>query len=462
MHLGVRLSGTGTTGQQLSALLSSQRAMSSSSSASRRVFIAGGATTTFLGKGHPEFIHPKHPEFGKKENPDLKYYLSTPVAETLQATGLAGKDVDRLYVGNFAGELFSKQGHLGSALAGVSPDFLYKPSMRIEGACASGGLAVAAAADVLRAGKENGGADVVLVVGAEVQSTVSAREGGGFLARAADFPRQADIDDFAFPCLLARRTKAYLEKHPHLSMDDLNAVVAKAYANGNRNPKAHMHRSKVPLEAAKAGEKNPNFLSNQDFCGHVRMRDCSQVSDGGSCIVMANENGLKGIGKGADLVELVASEYGCGNLYEDPKDLAEMDTCKAVVDRLYARTGCDISKVDVAEVHDCFSIAEILMYEAIGLAAPGEGPKCAQSGVTSLEGTLPVNTGGGLIAFGHPVGATGVKQIHEIYRQMKGQCGEYQLPKKPQVGLAVNMGGDDKTIVATLLKNVVETPSANL
>merc|ERR1719444_278056 len=116
-----------------------------------------------------------------------------------------------------------------------------------------------------------------------------------------------------------------------------------------------------------------------------------------------------------------------------------MSTTRAVVKRLFDKTGVTINDVGVAEVHDCFSTAEVLMTEAIGLAPVGEGSKLAGEGVTTLDGKLPINTGGGLIAFGHPVGATGIKQIVEVYRQMKGQCGDYQMKTRPEVGLTVNM-----------------------
>mmetsp|Transcript_22462 Transcript_22462/g.56768 ORF Transcript_22462/g.56768 Transcript_22462/m.56768 type:complete len:453 (-) Transcript_22462:306-1664(-) len=442
-----------------------------SAAAARRVFVAGGHTTQFLGKGNPAFVHPKHPDFGKKENPSLRDYLTESISGALKTSSSASSSaaavaelVDRVYVGNFAGELFAKQGHLGAAVAGAvegedgrSSGLLYKPSMRIEGACASGGLAVAAAVDALRVGAKGGGADVALVCGAEVQNTVSAREGGTFLARAADFERQAGIDDFAFPCLLARRAKAYLEKYTHLTMDNLNAVVLKAFSNGNKNPKAHMHSVKLdPETGATLGERNPNFLSNETYHSFVRMRDCSQVSDGGSAIVLCNEQGALKLGiasHDSKLVEIVGVEYGCGNLYDDPADLTTMDTAAAVAKRLLERTGGKIADVDVLEVHDCFSIAEVLMYEAVGLAEAGEGCELAKSGATQLNGSVPVNTGGGLLAFGHPVGATGVKQIHELYRQIMGECGEYQiLGKEVKTGLAMNMGGDDKTIVATMLR----------
>ncbi len=229
--------------------------------ASRRVFIAGGSTTTFLGKGNPNFIWKKHPDFGKRENPNLRDMITSTVRDVMKSAGVSAPMVDRTYVGNFAGELFNQQGHLGAALAAADPALMHKPSMRIEGACASGGLATIAAIDALKAGD-----DLCVVVGVEQQTTASARDGGLFLARAADFPRQSGIDDFTFPCLLvraprqpstssssssvhewpstwqARRAKAYAQKFPGFHVDDLNHIVAKAYANGNKNPKAHMHK----------------------------------------------------------------------------------------------------------------------------------------------------------------------------------------------------------------------------
>ena len=161
---------------------------------SRRAFIAGGAHTSFIGKGHPDFIWKRHPDFGTKENPTWEELLQQAVDDLLTNTGVKPEDIDRLYLGNFTGELFVNQGHMGAALVGCHPAFANKPSMRVEGACASGGLAIMAGLDAIAAG-----ADFVLVAGVEVQTTVSAREGGDFLARASHYSRQRGIDDFTFP-----------------------------------------------------------------------------------------------------------------------------------------------------------------------------------------------------------------------------------------------------------------------
>eukprot|EP00397_Hematodinium_sp_SG-2012_P029771 GEMP01031480.1.p1 GENE.GEMP01031480.1~~GEMP01031480.1.p1 ORF type:complete len:429 (+),score=92.04 GEMP01031480.1:30-1289(+) len=416
----------------------------------RRVFIMGGHTTPFIGKGHPDFIWKKHPLFGKQNNPNLQQHLKTAVQGALKDTHVNPAEVDVGYVGNFAGELFCQQGHLGASLAFCDPALKHKPSMRVEGACASGGLAATSAVNSIRAG-----ADIALVAGTEVQTSASARDGGLFLARAADFERQASIDDFTFPCLFARRTMHYLCKYVDNSVDDLAKVVEKAYANGNLNPKAHMHKVKISREQAKVNEKNPHFLSNDSFKEYIRLTDCSQVSDGASAIILASEEGVQKAGlKLSDCVEVLGAEYGAGDLFADPEDFTVLDTTKTVVNRLYKNTNRSIKDVHVAEVHDCFSIAEILMYEAIGLAEAGKGTHVIREGITHRDGKLPVNSGGGLISFGHPVGATGVKQLHEVFRQMKNQAGDYQIKNTPSLGLTVNMGGDDKTVVSFLLQNL--------
>ncbi|CAJ1411093.1 unnamed protein product [Effrenium voratum] len=403
----------------------------------RKVYLVGGHITPFLGKGNPNF---------QKGLKGLQEYMAESVQGAFQKTGVKPESVDRVYVANFAGELFNSQGHLGAAIAAANPALLYKPSMRVEAACASGGMACAEAFRAIRAGD-----DCVMAVGVEVQTEADARTGGTYLARAADFKRQAGIDDFTFPALFARRAKAYLQKYPEVKLEDIARVAVKAYANGNKNSLAHMHSVELPEEKAVKGKE---FLKNEEFKAWLQHTHCSQVSDGGAAAIFVSEEGLQKFGIAPNsAVEVVASDYGVGDLWSDPSDLAEMDTTKTVVRRLLAANKVQPSDLEVAEVHDCFAVAEVLMYEAIGLAAPGKGTELLKSGATEITGKIPVNTGGGLISFGHPVGATGVKQVLEIYRQMKGQCGEYQMPKLPGLGLAVNMGGDDRSSAAMLLKN---------
>ncbi|NOY26419.1 MAG: hypothetical protein GXP62_11155 [Oligoflexia bacterium] len=415
---------------------------------SRRVFVVGGAHTKFIGKGHPDFIWKRHPDFGKRENPTLPELIQQAVDGTLADTGVDPATVDRLYIGNFVAELFVNQGHLGSALVGTNPAFSGKPAARLEAACASGGLAVMAGVDAIAAG-----ANTVLVAGAEVQTTQSARVGADYLARAADYGRQRGIDEFTFPALFALRIKAAHEAWG-LSHDDLGHFAVKAYSNANKNPKAHMVAKHITYDWARAaGDGNPAFLSNEELHPWLKVSDCSQVSDGASAMILVSLDGLKALGlTEADAVEIVGRGHAVSSLFEDG-DPTELSTVKMAVQRAYVDAGISVKDVGVAEVHDCFTITELLSYDALGICSKEDAAAVCADGVTAIDGKLPVNTGGGLVGFGHPVGATGVKQVLEIFRQMKGRCGDYQVPTPPRWGITSNMGGDDKTVVSVAIRN---------
>lgn len=413
----------------------------------RRVTVAGGAITPFIGKFHPDFIWKKHPDFGTKENPSLEQLLHQVMLGACKDVGIDTAVVDRGYVGNFVGELFCHQGHLGALAAAADAGFLHTPFSRIEGACASGGLAVAAGVDAIQAG-----ADVVLVTGVEVQTTQNAKVGADFLARAAHYEKERSIDPFTFPAMFARRTEAYCQKH-EVGTETLAPIVAKAYSNANRNPNAHMRSvALTEQQAAEASDANPCFLENESLHPWLKLSDCSQVSDGACAVILCSDEGLARLGQGADrAVEIQACSVACGPLGQ-VADYTRMDVTEAAAAESYRCASWEASDIEVAEVHDCFSISEALMYEALGFCNEGEGTQLAADGATSLEGRIPVNTGGGLIAFGHPVGATGVKQVYEVFRQMNGLCGDYQLAKPPGRGICANMGGDDRTSVVTLLE----------
>ena len=415
----------------------------------KRIFVVGGHLTPFIGKMHPDFIWKKHPDFGKKENPGLEEYITTAIKGALEATGVDAADIDRGFIGNFAGQLFNNQGHLGAMAVRADEKLAGKPFTRLEGACASGGLAIIAGVDALHAGS-----DVVLAAGAEVQTTVSAREGAGYLARAAHWEEERDIDEFTFPAMFARRAKIYKEAFDATD-EDIAHVTVKAYENANKNPNAHMREVSWDLESAsKPGKRNPAFLGNEELKPHLKVSDCSQVSDGGAAVILATEEGLKKLGIAEeDCIELLSYAQATGPLGK-VDDYTELGTTKKAAQQVYEESGLSPQDVDVAEVHDCFAVTELLMYEALGFAERGKGAELARKGETSLDGSIPVNTGGGLIAFGHPVGATGIKQVLEIYRQMKGQCGDYQLAEIPKVGVTANMGGDDRTSVCMAFKNL--------
>jgi len=415
----------------------------------RPVYIAAQAVTPFIGKGHPEFILKGHPEFGKRDNPSLEDYIARVVRQLLADDQIDPTLIQRGYVGNFGGELFSNQGFLGAMLARAEERLSGIGCARVEAACASGGVGIVGAIESIQAGL-----DVVLVVGAEVQTTVRAREGADYLARAAHYATERSIDDFTFPALLARRAKAYKETYG-LTDRDLAHFSVKAYANANRNPRAHMHTVKLTIEqAATASDANPNILQNPELKAHLKVSDCSQVSDGAAAVILASEAGVQKLGRSLAQCVKVRSYGFCTNPLGQVKDLLKLDTTAAATAEAMRDAGITPQDVQVAEVHDCFTIAELMMYEAIGWAAQGQGIDLVLSGHTSIEGDMPVNAGGGLVGFGHPVGATGVKQAAEIYRQMKELCGDYQIQRELHTGLTANMGGDDRTVVSLVLENV--------
>lgn len=414
----------------------------------RPVFILGGAHTPFIGKHHPDFVWKGHPDYGKRENPGIEDYLRRAAHGALEKTRIDPARLDRAYVGNFAGECFARQAHLGAMLAGVEPGLAGKPIARVEGACASGGLALVCGIEAVASQS-----DLVLVVGVEVQTTVSAREGADFLARAGHYARQRGIDPFPFPCLFACRARAYREAYG-IGDEVLAAVVVKAHHNAARNPLAHLHAvgGRMTLEkACRTSEENPVFLENPELRDHLRLADCSPVSDGASALVLASEEGLRIAGARRNEATAVLG-YGVSvaALQDTAPDPLRLSNVARAAAEAYRSSGHRPEDIDVAEVHDCFAIAEVEMMEALGFAPQGAGAAYVASGATAIGGERPVNTGGGLIGFGHPVGATGVKQAVEIARQLAGECGDYQVPQAPAVGLSANMGGDDRTAVVVV------------
>jgi acetyl-CoA acyltransferase len=435
-----------------------------SSALAKKVDAVGGACTPFVGKGSPLLTKPPA---------SLESHIAAALEATVASVGASRRSrsppagppfsLDAAFIGNFAGELFVHQGHLGAALVGAdvegagkgkrSVGLRNKKVVRVEGACASGGLAVSAALSEIQSGR----ADLVGAFGAEVQTSVSARQGGDFLAVASHYARQRSIDDFTFPALFARRSAAYREAYGH-PKDILDGVALKARGQAQLNPLAHMQTQ--PLDAAGCAS-SPIFLSNPELRPHLKVSDCSQVSDGGAGIILASEEGLRRLGMSpADAVEILECVVTTGSLYEDPQSLVDLDTTRAAATAAYAATGLSPKDMNVAEVHDCFTAAEALMVEALGFAPRGEGAAySAASGTAGNASALsaplsvPINTGGGLIGFGHPVGATGIKQLVEICRQMKGMAGDYQVGGDVEYGIAANMGGDDKTVVCTVLRN---------
>lgn len=408
----------------------------------RRVFVIGGAHSPFLGKPRKDFVTHRHPEHGKRHNPGLEDHLAVAVRGAFATTGVDPTTIQKAYLSNFLGERFNDQGHMGALLPRVEPGLDGIPIARIEAACASGAAAVASCVDALQAG-----CDIVFAAGVEIETNVRGRDGVDYMALAAHHAEQRALDTYLFPHLFARRAKAYKQAYG-ATEEDLARVVAKAYANACRNPLALNRDAEMDFDRAMTLDRHNNhFLDDAGLRPHIRLSDCTQFTDGASAVVLASEEGLRRLEIAPErCTEIKAYGFTVAALgaETDPTRLTNVARAAAIA---YADAGITAADIELAEVHDCFSIAELQMYEALGFCPEGKAPDLLISGATAITGRLPVNTGGGLLGFGHPIGATGIKQIVEIWRQMKRRAGDYQVPGTPQLGVTANIGGDDRTAV---------------
>lgn len=402
----------------------------------RNVYVVGGAHTVFLGRARPEFR-----ARGDGPNPSLEQHLRDAVGAALDATGVPAEAVQRGWVSNFLAECFTGQGHLGAMLAGVDPSFEGKPMLRVEAACASGSAAIVSAVDAMQ-----GGTDVALVAGVEVETNVRGRDGVEYMARAAHYEKSRGFpSQFTFPWMFARRQRAYKEAWG-LDHDVFARVVAKAYGNARRNPLALHHYTALDWDTASTvNDHNRTFLEDPELHDHMRMLECTEFTDGASAVILATDDGLASLGIPRERCTRIAGIGWSTRALQADADPTRMANIDAAARQAYARAGRTPGDVRLAEVHDCFAVSELQQIEALGLADLGSAGRALADGVHDVEGRVPVNPGGGLLGFGHPIGATGVRQVVEVWRQMQGACGGYQLSVPPAVAVTSNLGGDDRT-----------------
>ena len=404
--------------------------------------MTAGYNTISLGTGRKEF-NPKKPR------PGIEHYIKEAGQATVKKLGGA-KNVDEGVVGNFMACRFVKQAHLGAFMPIIDDGLRLKPSLRVEGACASGGLAlVSGIRSVL-----SESADVVLAMGVEVQNTVKAIYGADILAGAGWFKERKEGHAYFFPGQFSNRAGACYEKYGREKTRQAFAVWFKnAIENARLCPTAQEFENKVEdLIGLALTEPNP-----KGFTDHLNVFDCSKVSDGASAIAICSEEGLAkaGIPK-SEAVEVVGWAQIVENITEKPRDLTKLTTIEAATKKALESAKITINDLATIEVHDCFTVAGVLSVEALGFAKPGEGPDFVINGNTARNGKIPINTTGGLIGWGHPTGGTGVHQAVTIWEQLTGKAGasQIEIPKDKPYGMTINMGGDDKTVVAIVYKKV--------
>jgi len=342
------------------------------------------------------------------------------------------KDIQALFIGHM-GESYEHQGHTGATAADWT-GLLHIPATRTECACASSGAALRAGIFAIMSGLY----DVVMVGGVEKMTHRTTPEVTEFLAMASDYPFE-QWHGITFPGLYALMATAHMHKYG-TTEEQLAMVAVKNHHNGFLNPKAHMQKE-VTLEKA---------LNSRVIAWPLKLYDCSLITDGASCLILTKPEIAKkftdtpihiiGSGQGSDLIGIYERE-----------NFTSLVAAKYAAKKAYEMAGVTPKDIDVAEVHDCFTIAEIIAYEDLGFCKPGEGGHLIEEGVTTLEGELPVNTSGGLKAKGHPVGATGTAQAYEIYLQLTGQAEKRQVDN-PEVALTHNVGGSGATAVVHIYR----------
>jgi len=350
----------------------------------------------------------------------------------------AGVDsVDLITVGCMSPGLFVGQEHLASlvadqlGMAGV-------PAARVESACASGGLA-------LRAGfaeVASGLADLVLVTGVEKMTDVDGADATFALGTAADQEYEG-FHGITFPGLYAMMARVHMARHG-TTVRQMAAVAAKNHANGLLNPNAQYHL-KVSVD---------DVLASTMVADPLHLLDCSPITDGAAALVLAPVERARDMAGRRPVVRIAGSGMATDTIaLADREDLGRLRAVQLAAERAYSMAGRRPSDIHVAEVHDCFTIAEIMVTEELGFFPPGEGGPAAENGLTALSGKIPVNPSGGLKSKGHPVGATGVAQVAEIVTQLRGEAGQRQV-QGASVGLAQNMGGSGGSSIVHIMEVV--------
>lgn len=405
-----------------------------------KVYILGGAQTDFERNW-------------KKEGKGMVAILKEVMADGLAYVGLSFDDVKALngdnrvacFVGNFIAEKYVDQGHLGAFLTEVDPAFYGVPSARYEAACASSSVAIDAAATKIRADEY----DVAIVVGWELMKTVDSKLGGDFLGRAAYYEKEGKGIELPFPKLFGRLADETLKKYPELDekryMDALAKISVINYSNAKRNPLAQTRKWFMSYEQASTRGTDTNPLVG----GKLGVSDCSQVTDGAAVVVLCSERFVKERG-----IENKPIIKGYGHrtapmLFD--KKMADNEgseyilpwTRQAVLDA-YKRAGLTVDDIDVFETHDCFTSSEYAAISAFGLTAPGKEYEAVERGLIAFDGDKPINPSGGLIGCGHPVGASGVRMFLDLYKQVTGTAGDYQVDDVRN-GLMLNIGGSATT-----------------
>ena len=365
-----------------------------------------------------------HSPFGKLDDPDVESLIGRVAGAAIADAGIAPEEIDASFVSLFNNG-FSQQDFPASLVLQHLPALRFTPATRFENACASGSAAVHGARDFLLAGRGR----FALVIGVEKMTATPGPEVGDILLKASYRKQEADIPA-GFAGVFGRIAERYFQQYGDQS-DALAAIAAKNHKNGVDNPYAQMRKDLGFAFCRNVSEKNPYVAPP------LKRTDCSLVSDGAAALVLTDEDTARAMGKA---VRFRAAVQVNDFLPIASRDITRFEGAAEAWKRALDAAGRQLSDLSFVESHDCFTIAELLEYEAMGLTAPGQGARAVLEGWTAKDGRLPVNPSGGLKAKGHPIGATGVSMHAIAAMQLTGQAGAMQLPKA-ELGGVFNMGG---------------------
>ncbi|MEK7807161.1 MAG: beta-ketoacyl synthase N-terminal-like domain-containing protein [Chloroflexota bacterium] len=374
--------------------------------------------------------------------------------------GIDIEDIECGYLGNYSSDLFENQGHTAPIMAdwlGMTP----APITRVENACASSGSALREGMMAIASGMY----DIVLVGGVEKMTNLPTEGVTDVLASAADAIYEVPAG-LTFPGIFGALAKAHMDRY-ETSLDHLLKVAIKNHNNGALNPKAQFNisiRGLMERRIARAKERGqtvPDWRDEMDFLNDpqanpwiawpLRLYDCAPITDGAACVLLVASELANNFT--AKPVHIVGTGQATGRPLHDAEELTSLAAAKAAAAQAYLMAGVSPNDIQVAEVHDCFTIAEIIASEDLGFFAPGDGPRAVDEGRTALTGDKPINTSGGLKAKGHPVGASGVAQVIEIFHQLRTEAGPRQVPNPElEFGLTHNVGGTGGTCVVNILR----------
>jgi acetyl-CoA C-acetyltransferase len=366
-----------------------------------------------------------HTPFGKFDAETVETLVTKVANEALADAGIAASDVDEIVLGHFnAG--FSPQDFTASLVLQADPNLRFKPATRVENACATGSAAVHQGIRAIASGN----ARTVLVVGVEQMTRTPSAEIGKNLLKASYLPEDGDIVG-GFAGVFGKIAQNYFQKYGDQS-DALAMIAAKNHKNGVANPFAQMRKDFGYEFCRVESEKNPYVA------GPLKRTDCSLVSDGAAALVLMDAESAKSQKKAINFRSVAhAQDF----LPMSKRDILQFEGCTVAWQRALEKAGVKLSDLSFVETHDCFTVAELIEYEAMGLTPKGQGARAIKEGWTQKDGKLPVNASGGLKAKGHPIGATGVSMHVMTAMQLAGQAPEGMQLNNPQLGGIFNMGG---------------------